>query len=380
MRYGLFREIPHTFKKYVTISINDFNNLKENSDGSPSMYITNDSAYYQRLKRNGLTVNTDSSTFRLIHLNGMHEPLTLASDASQVSQSTVYEQLDGTMVILNEYLNALRAAGVYDKTAIMVLGDHGAVLGNQPALFFKPIGSKGALQISDTAVYYEDIHKTLLNEVGLDVSYGENMTTLSVTNRERLYYDYRINDPAPIGFFPNMWEAVYTDDNVSCQFTGNIYLPHEKTTFLEYTKSLKPLKLGSLVTLNEMRNYFNSNFLTWGEEDYIWGTGLESIMLFRLEDIPNSDVSVTLNFLSWIDTNYKSLMVTLMDGTPIYEHSYYMEKDEPSFTFVIPSEAFDQNGAIALKMLWPDDNSSLTKENSDLRQKQVGLKSFQVNN
>ena len=140
------------------------------------------------------------------------------------------------------------------------------------------------------------------------------------------------------------------------------------------------MKLGSLVTLNEMRNYFNSNFLTWGEEDYIWGTGLESIMLFRLEDIPNSDVSVTLNFLSWIDTNYKSLMVTLMDGTPIYEHSYYMEKDEPSFTFVIPSEAFDQNGAIALKMLWPDDNSSLTKENSDLRQKQVGLKSFQVNN
>lgn len=378
MRYGLFREIPHSLKKHVPISINDFNNLKEFSDETPSEYITNDSAYYQRLKRNGIAVNTESSAFRLIHLNGMHEPLTLASDASQVSQSTVYNQLDGTMVILSEYLNALRTAGVYDDTAIMVLGDHGAILGNQPALFFKPIGSKGGLQVSDTAVYYEDIHKTLLNEVGLDVSYGENMTILSATTRERMYYDYRIDDLAPNDFFPNMWEAIYTDNNVSCQFTGNIYHPQEKTSYLEYAKSLKALKLGSQVTLEEMRKYFNSNFLTWGEDDYIWSIGLESIMLFRLDKVPDLDVSITLNFLPWIDSEHKSLVVTLMDGTPIYEQTYYMGKSEPNFTFTIPAIAFDRNGAIALKMLWSDDSSALTKENSDLRAKQVALKSFQV--
>ena len=217
-----------------------------------------------------------------------------------------------------------------------------------------------------------------MNEVGLDVSYGENMTTLSATTRERMYYDYRIDDPAPNDFFPNMWEAVYTDNNVSCQFTGNIYLPREKTSYLEYAKSLKALKLGSQVTLEEMRKYFNSNFLTWGEDDYIWSKGLESIMLFRLDKVPDLDVSITLNFLPWIDSEHKSLVVTLMDGTPIYEQTYYMGKSEPNFTFTIPVNAFDQNGAIALKMLWSDDSSALTKENSDLRAKQVGLKSFQV--
>ena len=141
---------------------------------------------------------------------------------------------------------------------------------------------------------------------------------------------------------------------------------------------MKALKLGSQVTLEEMRKYFNSNFLTWGEDDYIWSKGLESIMLFRLDKVPDLDVSITLNFLPWIDSEHKSLVVTLMDGTPIYEQTYYMGKSEPNFTFTIPVNAFDQNGAIALKMLWSDDSSALTKENSDLRAKQVGLKSFQV--
>ena len=375
MRYGLFREIPHTFKKYVPISINDFNNLKDQSDDNVSIYVTNDTAYYQHLKNNGLKVIPDSSTFRLIHLNGMHEPLTLTSDVRQIKESTVYEQLNGTMEILREYLEALRTAGVYDQTAVMVLGDHGAILGNQPALLYKPIGASGTLQISDAAVYFEDIHKTLLNEIDLDVDYGENITVLSSTDRERMFYDYRINDPAPEGFFPDMWEAVYTADNNIPHFTGNIYRPHEEVTYLEYAN---PLKLGEEIAMDNMRNYFNSNFLSWGEDDYIWGKGLESIMLFRLDSIPNTDIVVTLNFIPWIDSDSKPLTITLMDGTSIYEDTYHRENDEPYFVFTIPADAFDDNGAIALRMKWSDDNSALTENNSDLRQKQIGLKSFQV--
>ena len=101
-------------------------------------------------------------------------------------------------------------------------------------------------------------------------------------------------------------------------------------------------------------------------------------MLFRLDSIPNTDIVVTLNFIPWIDSDSKPLTITLMDGTSIYEDTYHRENDEPYFVFTIPADAFDDNGAIALRMKWSDDNSALTENNSDLRQKQIGLKSFQV--
>ena len=374
MRYSLFRELPHTLKKEFTVTINDFNRIAASKDKNTA-YIMDDPLYYTQLKSDGLSVQENTNAFRLIHLNGMHEPITLNSEAQEIKESTVYEQLDGIMVILAEYLESLHNAGVYDQTAIMVLGDHGAILGNQPALLYKPMNSKGALKVSNSAIYYEDIHKTLLNEIGLTANYGENITTFTETTRERMYYDYRIDDPAPEQFFPDMWEAIYTNDNVSPSYTGYIYTAGETKTYSEYAKLLE---LNTVISGNTMRNYFNSNFLSWGENDYIWGKGLESVLLFKLKNIPEHGVSVKLNFIEWIDSPSKPLTITTMDNTVLYEHTYYQGDENPVFEFQIPPELFDTNGAVALRMLWGNDSSALTSNNSDLRQKQVGLKSILI--
>ena len=67
-----------------------------------------------------------------------------------------------------------------------------------------------------------------------------------------------------------------------------------------------------------------------------------------------------------------------MDNTVLYEHTYYQGDENPVFEFQIPPELFDTNGAVALRMLWGNDSSALTSNNSDLRQKQVGLKSILI--
>ena len=372
LRYALFREAPHLFKKHFVVSNYDFSSLISQT-GSSSLYACDNALFYRGLQEAGLQKSENSSAFRFIHLNGMHEPLNLSSQATYTEKSTVKDQLAGCMKIVTSYLDELRRLDVYDETAVLILGDHGAILGNQPALLYKPFGASGRFRTSSAAVEYGDLHQTLLQAIGLSATHGENIPELTSSSRERMYYDYRIDDPCENGYFPTMWEAFYLEDNAHPCFTGSVYNADVKQSYQEIAQPIKP---GQTLEMDGMRPYFNSNFLSWGTDEYIFSMGLESVMLFSLGQPPASDVVVEMNCIEWVDERKQVDLFTMQDQ--FVQHCEYGQDGKTTLQFTIPREYFDDQGTIALKLHWKSDTGRLTAENDDLRKKQVGLKSFTV--
>lgn len=372
MRYALFREVPHALKCYFPIAVNDFNRFHSGTESGA--YVSDDVAYYTALLQEGLTVNKGESSFRLIHLVGTHEPFTLSEDVTKIEKSNAIAQLKGCMKIVSTYLQELKRQEVYDETAIMILGDHGAILGNQPALLFKSMGSRGPLKVSDAAIEYGDIHQTLLQEIDAEASHGMSIPLIGTTSRKRMNYDYKIHDQAEEGFFPVMWEAYYLDDNAHPHFSGKVYYAGKEYSYSDVAESIT---LNQMIGQEQMRPYFNSNFLSWGSSEYIFVTGLEGVMLFKLPNVPRNGVLLELNFIEWIDSSSKPLKVSTMDGIVLFEGEY-VPGNESVFRIPVPAKCFDDTGAIALRMEWKSDTGQLTENNHDLRRKQVGLKHFTI--
>ena len=103
-------------------------------------------------------------------------------------------------------IQALQKDGLYDRSLIVVHGDHGICvpdglagigenipdcIGNaNPLLLIKPLDSRGALRASNRAAALTDIPATIVSYLGLDVAFeGERLLReTDSAERERTYY------------------------------------------------------------------------------------------------------------------------------------------------------------------------------------------------
>ena len=70
----------------------------------------------------------DTRMFKYIHVEGAHTPLQYGPHLENVSgtdQATYKNQVAGTIYLIQNYLEQLRASGCYDNTAIILMSDHG---------------------------------------------------------------------------------------------------------------------------------------------------------------------------------------------------------------------------------------------------------------
>jgi hypothetical protein len=164
-----------------------------------------------------MTSAAGSPAYKLIHLLTPHAPWTTAQDCSPVASrryAGVYDQSRCAMLGIGRLMDAMRSAGVYDNTYVVVHGDHGIChaagmprggktddniprcVGNaNPLLMIKPLMSRGELQIDSNPVELTDIAPTLLDGLALEHSYsGENAYDAQKTRaRVRNFYEFEPN-------------------------------------------------------------------------------------------------------------------------------------------------------------------------------------------
>lgn len=90
---------------------------------------TDNLSFYDEYHDNGISVNPNlKKVFKYIHIDGVHEPFNLNKDLTIIEDSKKYS-LESTsyanLKIMEEYFNTLKKAGIYDNTAIIIMGDHG---------------------------------------------------------------------------------------------------------------------------------------------------------------------------------------------------------------------------------------------------------------
>ena len=181
LELSAYRYAPICIKPFYWADTNYFNQNVLISDVAAT-YVYDDAAYADGFKT--AVSDREKNNFKLYHFDGPHAPYTLNSDGTRSETNTsVEEQLMGCMNILYNAFDRMKELGIYDDTAIIITGDHGAHQGDtEPVkagtltgIFYKPPKSSGTkLKWSSAQVSTLNIPATILKCAGADYSqYGK---------------------------------------------------------------------------------------------------------------------------------------------------------------------------------------------------------------
>ncbi|MCL1896410.1 MAG: hypothetical protein FWG03_07685 [Clostridiales bacterium] len=149
LKLSAFRYAPMPAKPAFWLSPTEFADaIYLTSAASP--YITNDFAFYDMLTTQRLKKTDEGQAFFFYHLLGAHDPIRMDENIQQSYDSTPARQAMGAFGIVYEYIDQMKALGLYEDATIIITGDHGMMQEDgvsSPALtglFVKPAGSYGA--------------------------------------------------------------------------------------------------------------------------------------------------------------------------------------------------------------------------------------------
>lgn len=186
LRLCAFRYAPHFLKPQLWMYSNVF--LPYAQAQGESVYEVTDPAFDAWLREEGLEATVERA-FRLIHLTGMHPPYTMDADCQYQAQGvTAQEQMRGCLRLAEDYLEQLRALGVYDRSAVLILADHGTDTVHRPLLLLKRPGDTGEMAVNDAPVSYADLPATYVALLTGAQAGTELWSIPQGQARTRLYY------------------------------------------------------------------------------------------------------------------------------------------------------------------------------------------------
>ena len=193
-----YRYAPMPVKEIFWFSPTEFIDSIELTDKT-FPYITDDIRYYEALVAEGLNSVDDDGAFKYIHLLGPHPPFNMDENAQYVEESDFIRQTKGSFRIVYEYIDQMKALGLYEDSMIIIMGDHGNYLGDEltrparTALFVKPAGSAGTpLDISHAPVSPEQLHATIMESLFGDTG-GFGKTFFDMNEGDDVVREYVIN-------------------------------------------------------------------------------------------------------------------------------------------------------------------------------------------
>ena len=162
-----FKYAPFPLKRLARFHVEDFRSNLRIPDGTAPFHADN-LDFYRDLNAAQITA-VPERCFRFIHIEGAHVPFRYDKNVNLISeeQGTYEQNLQAAMTIFRAYLDKLKAAGLYDNTAIMLMSDHG--YGNQrdvpilgrgnPLLAVKGLGESHPMAVSQAPISYEDLQE-----------------------------------------------------------------------------------------------------------------------------------------------------------------------------------------------------------------------------
>jgi len=199
---SLYKALPYALKEEYEYDATDINEGAMNVE--EYYYNDMDFDFYTDLLDASVTVNPDfQSAFRFYHLWGSHPGILWDDELNYVEDRTVpYEEgLRGSMMIIDEFVQQLKAQGIFDQTTIIITADHGysghadllyAPKAACPVMLVKHAHADASKPLveSRAPVSHEDLFATYMEGLGLDGSaYGRSISAIKEDEeRERFYY------------------------------------------------------------------------------------------------------------------------------------------------------------------------------------------------
>lgn len=290
LRLCAFRYAPHFLKPQLWMYSNVFLPYAQ-AQGEP-VYEVTDPAFDARLREEGLEATVERA-FRLIHLTGMHPPYTMDADCQYQAQGvTAQEQMRGCLRLAEDYLEQLRALGVYDRSAVLILADHGTDTVHRPLLLLKRPGDTGEMAVNDAPVSYADLPATYVALLTGAQAGTELWSIPQGQARTRLYYHESSRNNAF-----NLYE--YSTQALSPSWEELI--PTGRVFHGDSLEVAAPYTLGETLYFDlraTARPYLVSGFSS-ADFHSTWTVGESGRISLPLAQLPRSDtLTVEMKFLS----------------------------------------------------------------------------------
>ncbi|HNZ48620.1 MAG TPA: sulfatase-like hydrolase/transferase [Candidatus Hydrogenedentes bacterium] len=245
--------------------------------------------------------------FLVYHLQGLHDPQYLDGKKVPDTRENVSRIAEILAELIEDMTGSLQRLGIYDRTALMIVGDHGLQwtnsnihygnysAGNKPAepplgsfakkvraiplVLFKPMGQSGGFQVSDRPVSLLDIAPTLLESAGLETagSYGgESLLQPGSRPRIRHFYTSEYTNRGKGALYEYAVSGFSWYDS-SWTFTGNSYTGKGvKRVLLD---NCLPWKLYSCGMAGTGRQFFDEGWAPDGEREHVLVESVGTITL-----------------------------------------------------------------------------------------------------
>ncbi|MBE6662063.1 MAG: hypothetical protein E7606_02135 [Ruminococcaceae bacterium] len=181
VQLALYRYAPLGVKDSIQVSSADFGGfISFDTDNDYEQYVMNDAETYRLFRESGLTTQKKNNTFTFLHLNGCHSPYTMDENGNAIPSnnyaSAAIPALKGCFKLIYEYIEQLKALGLYEDATIIITGDHARAMDDTvdvegarvTALFVKESGSHGTpLADSSAPVCQENLRAEIVKSAGL---------------------------------------------------------------------------------------------------------------------------------------------------------------------------------------------------------------------
>jgi hypothetical protein len=396
---SLFRHLPQPLKEAIYPLLIE----KEiNSEGNSDRYFNDQLIEPIRLS------NTPS--FKFYHLTGPHPPFRLNKNLEYEelpnNRSGYKEQSKASLLIVGNLLKKLKENGIYDKSFIIIVGDHGMqngwygmnnslmdsqdqlsyvpqsiVTGGIPLMLVKPYNSTHLLAISDVPVSLSDIPKTVATELNVsNVFIGESVFKIQNSDKRNFsFYQYTWEQESwNMEYLPPMFE--YTITNFSW------YASSWKPTYREYTSKgikINPPKKYNLGTTIKFGKDLKSQDLSlsgWSpEEEFVWSDGKSATIAFSM-DRPNTtfmNLQITA-FPFIIENKHEIQRLTVYFNQHQFGNYSFIQPQWENLEFIIPTEYLNEQEQY-ITFYFPDAISPAELgTSSDVRNLAISLSSFNL--
>lgn len=361
------------------------------------------------------TATMTTPTFKYYHLWGLHPALShdegLRPRTFPFTRANAKRQAAGIMRLLDQFFAVLRNRGVYDRSMVFIVGDHGTSfdprivevddraratpdvlpIGTQnsaalPLVLMKPFDARGPLVMSDAPVSLADVPRTIAAAVGLREAFsGISMLDRHIpANRPRRFLKYNpdllrmTND-----YFPQLTEYTVSGFSwleESWKRTGREFL--EGNSVVRSAEMSRPepqvYRFGQKLSFG--RDGSAEPYLTEGwsapERHITWTEGKRARLVFATE-VPDGDLVFHASVVPALVGPVKRQRAELfVNGREI---ARWTITAAGSYSAVIPKR-YVQGGAMDLLIALPDAVAphSLNPQLADRRMLALALRSAVV--
>ena len=223
LSFSFLKYFPYQLKPFFILTPQNItdDSLIEAVSPCEDIFSARNTYLYEKLTKEPIT-KSEKNCFRFIHIVGAHAPFDLDIDLNPIDpeRGSYTDGVECSMTLIKAFLNKLRENGVFDRSVIIIMSDHGYINRQNPALLIKGTGEKHGLTISDIPVSYRDLqeiyHALLEQKTSPDLfSWKEDET------RERIFIQYELGDDE------HMEEMIQTGHAYSMDTllpTGQVYV------------------------------------------------------------------------------------------------------------------------------------------------------------